>query len=89
MYIKGGVQGPMREEEKEGKKGGWRTREHTNIENRRTYEDTYTRTRGKGKGEDEQGPTLSLSLSHPLVLALLLSPSRNACNPYYEHPSAR
>jgi hypothetical protein len=30
----------------------------------------------------------SLSLSRPLILALSLSPSRNACNLYYEHPGA-
>jgi hypothetical protein len=32
-------------------------------------------------------PSLSLSLS--LSLALALSLSRDACNPYYEHPGAR
>jgi hypothetical protein len=36
----------------------------------------------KGMGEDGQGLTLSLSL------ALSYSLSRNACNPYYEHPGA-
>jgi hypothetical protein len=32
-----------------------------------------------GTREDEQGQTLSLSLAL----------SRDACNPYYEHPGAR
>jgi hypothetical protein len=69
-YVyKRGCPGPHEEEAERG-----RTREHTNTENIRTYEDTCTRTQGKGKGEDEQGPTLSLSLSpprsRPLALAL-------------------
>jgi hypothetical protein len=49
---------------------------------------------GKKKGEARQrdgrrqaGPD-PLSLSRSLLLALPLSLSRNACNPYYEHPGA-
>jgi hypothetical protein len=81
MSIKGGVQGPTKGGTKEGARGrkGEREDEGTSI---RTYE-AYIRT----AGEDEQGLdplSLSLSATRPLSLSL----SRNACNPYYEHPGA-
>jgi hypothetical protein len=53
---------------------------------RREEEGGDGETHDKGTGEDGQGQTLSLSRS--LLLALPLSLSRNACNPYYEHPGA-
>jgi hypothetical protein len=48
---------------------------------------TYVRT-AKGQEKTSRGQTLSLSLSLSLspTRSLSSSLSRNACNPYYEHP---
>jgi hypothetical protein len=90
VFIKEGVQGPMRRREKTGQ-GGEREGRTCNV---RTHGCTAQTSGGRQSRRDAveaasdgppQGRTLSFSLSlasHSLSLSL----SRNACNPYCKHP---
>jgi hypothetical protein len=87
MSIKGGVQCPM---------GGGRekTNKRTSIQTHEHMAGETSRRTAKGQEKTSRGRTpslsLSLSLSPSLSPTRSLSPSlsRNACNPYYEHPGA-
>jgi hypothetical protein len=77
VSIKGGVQGLPRKGGEEGENVHIDTRSHGGGGAWTQYVDVERETRRE--------PHLSLSLA----LSLSLSLSRDACNPYYEHPGAR
>jgi hypothetical protein len=85
-YVyKRGCPGPH---EEGGGERGEKTKKHTSIRTHGRTAGETSRHTTKGQEKTSKGRTPSLSPSLSPTRSLSPSLSRNACNPYYEHPGA-